>query len=124
MAIGTSSLSRWTAPATVANPSVEDKRRMVRLPNGEWIAGLNGVIECGPLGWPNDRPYSPIIQVERAANGQDWWVHADGTKSTSIMLYRSDLGRHDPTTQVAVPTAPLPLEPEAMSRPKTGPGKS
>lgn len=110
--------ARWTAPPTVKNPDVEAKRRMVQLPTGEYVQGLNGVIDCGRLAWPSDRPYSPIIGVERSPDGKDWWVHADGSKSISEMVFRSDLGRHDATTLVHNPTPGLPLEPAAMSRAK------
>lgn len=113
--------ARWTAPTTVQNPAPTEQRHMVKLPTGEWIKALNGAVDA-KLEWPSDRPYSPIIGVERAPNGQDWWVHADGSKSTTTMVYRSDLGRHDAVGQVANPTASLPMEPSEAPQGSGAPG--
>ena len=108
--------ARWVAPPTVSNPDAEAKHKLLRLPNGTYVAALNGAVDPAPLSWPNDRPYSEIIGIERSPVGQDWWVHADGAKSTTVMAYRSDLGRHDAVTQLAIPTTPMPMEPGEVSR--------
>src|SRR5690606_2404206 len=113
---------RYTAPETVQNPDESAKRRMVRLPNGEYVRALNGAVDAPPMQWPNDRPFSPIIGIERDTNGKDWWVHADNTKSTTEMVFRSDLGRHDAVTQVCNPTPALPLEPRELERARQASG--
>jgi hypothetical protein len=108
--------AQWTSPPSVKNPDPEAKRKMVLLPTGEYIQALNGAVDAPPLSWEQGRPYSEIIGIERTPAGQEWWVHADGTKSTTEMNFRSDLGRADATTQVAHPARPLPIEPEELSR--------
>ncbi|MEZ5963445.1 MAG: hypothetical protein R3F56_06320 [Planctomycetota bacterium] len=113
--------ARWTAPAAVQHPSPTEQKHMVKLPTGEWVKALNGAVDAR-ITWPSDRPFSPIIGVERASDGKEWWVHADGTKSTTEMVYRSDLGRHDGLGQIANPVPPLPMEPEGGIPPRSGPG--
>jgi hypothetical protein len=108
--------ARWTAPPTVKNPDAEAKRHMVKLPTGEYVRALNGAVDAKPLEWMRDRPYSPIIGIDRAPDGKDWWVHADGSRSTTEMVYRSDLGRPDAVTQVAHPAPALPFHPEDLGR--------
>lgn len=106
----------WKAPAEVQNPNREEMRRMIKLPSGAYVKALNGAVDARPLDWPADRPYSPIIRVERASDGKEWWVHADGSKSTTEMVYRSDLGRHDAVTQVANPAPTMGMAPEDLQR--------
>jgi hypothetical protein len=38
-------------------------------------------------------------------------VHADGSRSTTEMVWRSDLGRYDATTRLARPTPTAPMLP-------------
>jgi len=113
--------ARWIAPPAVQNPKSEEKRHMVKLPTGEWLRALNGAVDVKPMEWPADRPFSPIIGVERSPSGKDWWVHADGTKSTTEMIFRSDLGRHDAILEIASPTPALPMESPEGEQPKGKP---
>ena len=86
-------LSRW-AP--------KGKGRLL-LPGGRAVAALNGVEESVELLWPTDLAWSPIIATERSG-GLEYYVHADGSRSTTQMLYRSDLGREAATSAVYNPT--------------------
>ena len=61
--------------------------------------------------WPRERPYSPIVKVEVDPHGQEWYVHEDGSKSTTVMGWRKDLGRLDAMTQVANPVPTVAREP-------------
>ena len=81
------------------------------MPDGTQVPMLNGVTELAANPWPGDVPYSPIVGKETDPSGQDWYVHADGTKSTMQMVWRSDLGRHDGVFQVARPGPVLPPGP-------------
>lgn len=115
----------YTAPTAVRDPDAATRARMVRLPNGDFVPSLNGVINAPPMEWGDATPYSPIIGKERDSRGQEWYVHMDGSKSTTTNVYRSDLGRYDGSTQVAHPTPALPMEPnelEAMKRAGAGGG--
>jgi hypothetical protein len=52
------------------------------------------------------------VCVERSDLGVDWYVHADGTRTTTEMKWRSDLGRLDAMTRIAVPNGePPPVKP-------------
>lgn len=108
----------YEAPTIVHAPKPEERDRMFKLPNGDFVASLNGVLNAPEMLWPKDIPYSPIVGRERDTRGHEWYVHADGSKSTNRMVFRSDLGRMDPITTVANPTAPLPMEPNELEEAK------
>jgi hypothetical protein len=74
-----------------------------RLPDGTYVPALNGVVGAPPMVWPEDRPFSPITHKETGSNGIEWYLHADGTASTTAMIFRKDLGREDATALVAHP---------------------
>jgi hypothetical protein len=81
------------------------------LPDGTFVATLNGATDVPPLGdyWGN-WPWSPIVGVERSSAGLDWYKHADGSFSTTQMAWSSTLKAHVPMTRVAHPstdTAPV-----------------
>lgn len=72
------------------------------------MAPLNGVAAPAPFVW-GEGPYSPIVGQE-FGNGVDWYVHADGTRSTTLERWRNDLQRVDAVTLVMHPKAALPVE--------------
>jgi hypothetical protein len=86
---------------------------MLRMPDGTQVPMLNGVTELAANPWPGDVPYSRIIGKETDSLGQDWYVHADGTKSTMQMVWRSDLGRKDGVFNVSTPGPVLPPAPRS-----------
>ena len=61
------------------------------------VAALNGATGAMRLAaaW-GPHPWSPIVTVERSDAGVDWYVHADGSRSTTEMKWRPDLGRGRP----------------------------
>lgn len=90
--------------------AVEETAREDRfaLPDGSWAPALNGAKNPAALDWPPDIPYAPIVKRVTDPTGQDWYVHADGSKSTTVMTWREDLGRYDAVTNLANPTAVAP----------------
>lgn len=78
-------------------PDDGELARFVRMPDGTWLPALNGVTGVDPILWEPGRPYAPVVGVERLADGFDWYVHADGTRTTTRSMWRPDLGREDPT---------------------------
>lgn len=82
-----------------------DERTTMLLPDGSRVATLNGATDVRPMQevWPKGRPWSPIVGVERSDVGVDWYVHADGCRSTTEMRWRADLGRADALTRIAQP---------------------
>lgn len=88
------------------------------LPDGTWVEALNGVTAPAPLRWPNERPWSPIVG-KRLGQGEPpvwWYVHADGSMSTTVMAWRDDLGREDAQTLVANPAATQPVHEDAPGK--------
>lgn len=110
---------RYEAPEHTRTPAPQDQPRMVKLPNGEYVPALNGAVNAPPMEWPADQPFSPIIGRYRTTE-LEWYVHADGTKSTTQMSYRTDLGRYDAVTTVARPTPPGQLPPGEPGGPPLG----
>jgi len=74
----------------------------LRMPDGKEFPMLNGVREAPPPSWEPGRPYSPIIGT-RTIRGLDYYVHADGSTTTTLMAWRTDLKRYDGTTRVESP---------------------
>jgi hypothetical protein len=100
-------------PAPAATASTGDDEAMWLLPDGSRIATLNGARSPRPLqeAWPRGVPWSPIVGFERSPAGVDWYVHADGSKSTTEMKWRADLARYDAVTRLARPTPQAPGAP-------------
>lgn len=98
-------------PAAPKPDAAAKKSGMLKLPDGSEVAPLNGVENPPRLVWQNPE-YSPIVRTEH--NGDfDWYVHADGSYSTTLMIWRSDLGRADAVSyclhpRPSAPVAPLP----------------
>lgn len=78
------------APAT--KPPVAGKQGTMRFPDGSTRPALNGVTEVLEIPWPSDRPWSPVVeQVQH--NDVDWFRHADGSFSTTIVRKEEVSGR-------------------------------
>lgn len=92
-----------------APASVQDGAPGLRLPDGTRVALLNGATRDVELVWPADRAFSPIVGTRRHA-GLDWYVHADGTQSTTQVVFRADLGREDVVAVVGAPITVAPVE--------------
>lgn len=100
-----------SAAAIEPTKSPTDVSGMVRYPDGTYLPALNGVRGAPAIQWPAGRPFSPVVdKVGTPPN--EWYVHADGARSTTTMTFRSDLGRTSPMSHVAVPQKPLPADPE------------
>jgi hypothetical protein len=90
-----------------------DLRHMLELPDGTFVPALNGAVGAGSLREVWKGAWSPIVGAERSDQGVDWYVHADGSRSTTEMKYRPDLHRFDAMTRLArpLPAAPAPRQP-------------
>jgi len=109
----------WDAPVPVRAPA--DKTRMVQLPDGTFLPALNGAVSPPAIAF-RDRPFTPITGVKVDSSGREWYEHADGSFSTTVMGWRRDLGRWDAMTQVAHPTEPPAEDPWVEYRGTEGPG--
>ena len=87
--------------AALSAPAAEEQGLL--FPDGSRLPALNGAIDPPPVRWDPSVPYAEVVRRERDGRGVDWYVHADGTYSTTQMAWRSDLGREVGTTLVARP---------------------
>ena len=78
------------APATT--PPVAGKQGTMRFPDGSTRPALNGVTEVLEIPWPSDRPWSPVVE-QLHHNDVDWFRHADGSFSTTIVRKEEVSGR-------------------------------
>ena len=99
------------AEAAPKAPERADAAATWRMPDGSFMAPLNGAIDPAPLAWPPNVPWSPIVGREPGAAGLEWYVHADGSRSTTEMKWRADLGRLDAVTRLARPGPSAPAAP-------------
>lgn len=92
------------APTAGPTPVVSAGSRELLLPDGTTVPTLNDAVDAAPIGtyW-GQSPWSPIVGIERSSAGVDWYRHADGSYSTTQMVWRRDLGRHVAMTRVAHP---------------------
>jgi hypothetical protein len=98
------------APSAPSGGRADDEARaLLLLPDGSTVPTLNGALDAEPLAtfW-GPFPWSPIVGVERNDQGIDWYKHADGSYSTTQMVWRQDLGRRAAMTRVAHPGAAPP----------------
>jgi hypothetical protein len=94
-------LAQPAAAAAPATAAAKAPATMLRMPDGSEAAPLNGVTEPGQVVWGN-RPYAPIVRTVRH-QGIDWYVHSDGTRTTTVRVQRSDTRQLTPVTLVAHP---------------------
>ena len=104
------------ADAAAERAPAEDRSHLLELPDGSSCATLNGAVDAAPLGtyW-GPQPWSPIVAIERSSAGIDWYRHADGSFSTTQMVWRKDLGRMAAMTRVAHPGPVAPIAPPDLA---------
>jgi len=100
--------------APKAVPSVAGS---VRYPDGSKQPALNGVQTDLVIQW-GVRPFTPIVGVEDGPGGWKWYVHENGTRSTTAMVADKD-GVLQAHAVVAEPETALPLGP-GLDSPKPG----
>ena len=88
-----------------AAPAKPGRSHELELPDGTFVPALNGATDPAPLReyWGAEVPWSPIVGVERNDQGLDWYRHANGSYSTTQMVWRSDLKGYAPMTRVGHP---------------------
>ncbi len=71
-------------PNTVAEATVPGRKGSVKFPDGSVREALNGVTAELEIPWPAAHPWSPIVETV-AHNGCDFYRHADGTFTTTVV---------------------------------------
>lgn len=61
--------------------------RSIALPDGSRVPVINGAFGAPDMdgAWPDDRPWSPIVRVETDSFGDQWYVHADESRSQTVL---------------------------------------
>jgi len=98
------------APKPVAEPAPVVAGASARFPDGSTMPALNGVKTDVVIQWGSS-PFTKIIGTEDGPGGWKWYVHENGTRSTTAMVDQN--GVPTATSLVAEPTAALPTGMEA-----------
>lgn len=79
-------------PNAKVSTSDQAARGSLKFPDGAVRPALNGVTMELEVPWPADRPYSPIVATVSNA-GTDWYQHADGSFTTTIVRTEVQSGK-------------------------------
>ena len=105
-------------PFSEALPQTATTGKII-YPDDNNFPALNGVTVPIKLIWTSDRAYSPIVGTLRDGPPQylEWYVHADGSHSTTTMMR---LRRGGPLEATGLVRAPIqPVHPSGMLRGET-----
>lgn len=83
------------------------------FPDGTWLPPLNGVEIAPPFpGFAPDYPYAPVVEIVLGDKGISWYIHADGSHSTTQLVETTQGGRTFTQAGWAVgnPTKTLPID--------------
>jgi hypothetical protein len=97
------------ADAPVSAPTPGAAVRKMRMPDGSELAPLNGLTEAPNPGWDPGVPYAAPVRVETDAQGKQWYVFADGSQVGTYNVYRTDLKKWEPITEVRHPKPVAPV---------------
>lgn len=79
-------------PAPVAAPAAAASAGTMQFPDGSSRPALNGATQALEVPWPAARPWSPIVETVHHG-GTDWYRHADGTFTTTIVRIEEVSGK-------------------------------
>lgn len=103
-------------PPQVTDPAAQ--ALMLKMPDGTFVEGLNGVEKPQGVRWGR-RPYSPIIGKTKRVWGEhgvlDWYVHADGSKTTTY--YGSGMRDGKPSKEAVTIVEDPPMKEAVKNRP-------
>lgn len=86
-------------------PRTEAVDGYIAYPDGTYLPPLNGVAMAPRMMFhPRLAPFSPVVGKERDAMGWEWYVHLDGTRSTT---YLDTGGRSIADIRRPVPAQPI-----------------
>lgn len=89
-------------------PPAAQPTAQLELPDGSSVAALNGVTTPAAMTW-GSRPFSPITGTIWS-EGIQWYVHENGSRTTTLDLWRTDLDRFDAVTVVVHNGEPSPID--------------
>ena len=83
------------------------------FPDGTWLEPLNGVEVAPPFpGFAPGYPYAPVVEIVQGDKGVSWYIHADGSTSSTQLVETTQEGRTflQPGWAVGNPTKVLPVD--------------
>ncbi len=84
--------------------TVRDHPDWIAYPDGSAYPPLNGVTKAPDVAWHRLLPFTPVVRTERDALGRDWYVHANGARSTT---YFDGNGTAIGDVRMVQPTQPM-----------------
>jgi hypothetical protein len=104
-----------TKPKDPPKPAAAGPR--LQFPDGSSMPALNGVKTDVVINW-GTRPFTRVVGTEDGPRGWKWYVHENGTRSTTAMVDVN--GVPQPMGLVADPEKALPPLPDLGTPPGTG----
>ncbi|MBK8974690.1 MAG: hypothetical protein IPM29_02080 [Planctomycetes bacterium] len=106
---------------------VPEEKRSIALPDGSRVPVLNGAYGAPDMvgSWPDGRPWSPIVRIDTDSFGKQWYVHADESRSQTVILQfrRSGESSFQPMTLVYTPIdGDIRLQSEVAAPDRDAPG--
>lgn len=80
----------------------------VAFPDHTWYPPLNGCARAPAIVFHQFAPFAAVVGIRRDAQGRDWYLHANGVRST---MYRDARGEIVGLVSKDMPTQPLLPEP-------------
>lgn len=97
------------ADAPVATPAPQQVVRKMKMPDGSELAPLNGLTAAPNPAWDAKIPYVPPVRVETDPQGKQWYVFPDGSQIGTYNVFRGDLQKWEPITEVRHPKPVQPV---------------
>ena len=73
----------WFETRGIGRTTQPPSEGAVLFPDGTWLPVLNGVENAPPYpGFNRGYPYAPVTQIVTDDKGTQWYVHADGSRSS------------------------------------------
>lgn len=107
------------APAPEKTPAPAKEPGTMVFPDGSKLPALNGVTGEVKVDW-GVRPFTKVVGIEDGPGGWKWYVHENGTRSTTAM--NTMHGVTAPMSIVAEPERAAPLAPGSEPQAGTGTG--
>mgnify|MGYP006921591956 CR=1 FL=1 len=84
----------WYETRGIGRRTQPPAKGAVVFPDGTWLPVLNGVDNPPPYpGFSRGYPYAPVTQIVTDDKGVQWYIHADGSRSSPQNMEYSEGGK-------------------------------
>ncbi len=94
-------------PLPLPPPATTPRDGYIAYPDGTWFPPVNGVQHAPPIVFHDRTPFARVVAQTRDAGGRVWYLHENGTRSTTIFD-----GKGNAMGLVARPAPVLPMAPD------------